>query len=93
MSATELRNCASYVDSSTNAIEGADRGRELARLARRAADDLDAYAKTREANASLIAAAPAMYEALKLLLSNPLSSEGRKLGLEVIAQLDAEQSQ
>jgi hypothetical protein len=46
-----------------------------------------------EAVATLAAAAPALLEALKLLLSNPLSSEGRKLGLEVIAQLDAEQSQ
>jgi hypothetical protein len=42
----ELRNCAAYVESASNAIEGADRGRELARLARKAAGDLDAYAKT-----------------------------------------------
>jgi hypothetical protein len=42
MSAAELRNCAGYVESAANAIEGADRGRELARLARRAADALDA---------------------------------------------------
>lgn len=46
MTADELRNCAAYVESATNAIEGADRGRELARLARRAAGDLDSYAKT-----------------------------------------------
>lgn len=46
MTADELRNCAAYVESAGNAIEGSDRGRELARLARRAADDLDSYAKT-----------------------------------------------
>lgn len=46
MISEELRNCAAYVESASNAIEGSDRGRELARLARRAAGDLDAYAKT-----------------------------------------------
>lgn len=44
--AHELRACADYVADATNAIEGADRGRELARLARKAAGDLEAYAKT-----------------------------------------------
>lgn len=44
--ARELLNCAVYVESASNAIEGADRGRELARLARKAAADLDAYEKT-----------------------------------------------
>ena len=43
---SELRKCAAYVDAASNAIEGSDRGRELGRIARRAADDLDAYAKT-----------------------------------------------
>ena len=44
--ARELLNCAAYVESASNAIEGADRGRELARLARKAAGDLDVYEKT-----------------------------------------------
>jgi hypothetical protein len=59
----------------------------------RLGDEFAAHDRESRANARLIALAPDMYEALKLLLSNPLSSEGRKLGLEVIAQLDAEQSQ
>jgi len=51
MIATELRNCAAYVDEARNAIESADRGRELARLARRAADGLEAAQRQLEAAA------------------------------------------
>jgi hypothetical protein len=37
LSTIELQNCARYVEAASNAIEGADRGRELARMVRLAA--------------------------------------------------------